>query len=242
MRLPWLVKRHRRHLHFTPTSASRLNTVEGWFALLARRRLRRCVFRSAGELQASIHADPNKTNAGPEPPCLAQNSRCHPGRHRRCLPESLKRRPPRRCASLTLQHSAEELDMKEELPEDTHCSLNGLLALHNLQKPTKFPADLSFANVQARRIDARFRLFPARPRLRVARRPFRPRCIASSFYVALAGFDCRWARSHPSGSSCAGFGRIYSRRGAACRVSRMAPEQRENLPCLGSGKPRKGAP
>ncbi|CAO4172790.1 IS630 family transposase [Methylorubrum aminovorans] len=35
----WLLKRPRWHLHFTPTSASWLNLVEGWFALLARRQL-----------------------------------------------------------------------------------------------------------------------------------------------------------------------------------------------------------
>jgi transposase len=36
----WLVKRPRWHLHFTPTSASWLNLVKTWFALLTRRRLR----------------------------------------------------------------------------------------------------------------------------------------------------------------------------------------------------------
>jgi len=35
----WLVTRPRWHLHFTPTSASWLNLVECWFALLGRRRL-----------------------------------------------------------------------------------------------------------------------------------------------------------------------------------------------------------
>jgi transposase len=35
----WLIKRPRFHLHFTPTSASWLNLVECWFALLTRRRL-----------------------------------------------------------------------------------------------------------------------------------------------------------------------------------------------------------
>ena len=37
----WLLKRPRWHLHFTPTSASWLNLVETWFALLTRRRLQR---------------------------------------------------------------------------------------------------------------------------------------------------------------------------------------------------------
>jgi hypothetical protein len=33
------VKRPRWHLHFTPTSASWLTLVKGWFALLTRQRL-----------------------------------------------------------------------------------------------------------------------------------------------------------------------------------------------------------
>ena len=37
----WLVKRPRFHLHFTPTSASWLNLVERWFALLTDKQLRR---------------------------------------------------------------------------------------------------------------------------------------------------------------------------------------------------------
>ena len=45
----WLVKRPRFHLHFTPTSASWLNLVECWFAVLTRRRLTRGVVTSAHE-------------------------------------------------------------------------------------------------------------------------------------------------------------------------------------------------
>jgi len=43
----WLAhpKRARWHLHFTPTSSSWLNQVEGWFSLLTKRRLQRGVFR-----------------------------------------------------------------------------------------------------------------------------------------------------------------------------------------------------
>jgi transposase len=63
----WLVKRPRWHLHFTPTSASWLNLVEGWFALLTRRRLQRGVFTSAAELEAAIHAYIAQTNAAPKP-------------------------------------------------------------------------------------------------------------------------------------------------------------------------------
>ena len=41
--------------YFTPTSASWLNAVEGFFAILARRRLKRGVFRSLADLQAAIN-------------------------------------------------------------------------------------------------------------------------------------------------------------------------------------------
>jgi hypothetical protein len=48
---PWLAKRPRFHLHFTPTSASCLNLVEGWFAPLTEKQLRRGVHRSTQELE-----------------------------------------------------------------------------------------------------------------------------------------------------------------------------------------------
>lgn len=63
----WLVKRPRWHLHFTPTSASWLNLVEGWFALLARRQLQRGVFDGTEALEAAIHAYIERTNADPKP-------------------------------------------------------------------------------------------------------------------------------------------------------------------------------
>ena len=63
----WLVRRPRWQLHFTPTSASWLNLVEGWFALLTRRRLQRGVFTSTAELEAAIHAYIAQTNAAPKP-------------------------------------------------------------------------------------------------------------------------------------------------------------------------------
>jgi transposase len=63
----WLVKRPRFHLHFTPTSASWLNLVECWFALLSRRRLERGAFTSTANLEAAIHAYIAETNADPKP-------------------------------------------------------------------------------------------------------------------------------------------------------------------------------
>jgi len=41
-------------LPFTPTSASWLNAVEGFFPILTKRRLKRGVFRSVADPQASI--------------------------------------------------------------------------------------------------------------------------------------------------------------------------------------------
>jgi hypothetical protein len=41
--------------HFTPTSASWLNAVEGFFATLTKRRLKRSVFRSVSDFQAAIN-------------------------------------------------------------------------------------------------------------------------------------------------------------------------------------------
>jgi len=50
----WLEVHPRIHLHFTPTSSSWLNAVEGWFAQLERRALYRGVFTSVPELKAEL--------------------------------------------------------------------------------------------------------------------------------------------------------------------------------------------
>jgi hypothetical protein len=42
--------------HFTPTSGSWLNAVEGFFSSLTRRRIRRGTFRSVADLEAAILA------------------------------------------------------------------------------------------------------------------------------------------------------------------------------------------
>jgi transposase len=63
----WLASRPRWTFHFTPTSASWLNAVEGFFAKLTRRRLQRGVFRSVVELQAAINRFLEETNADPRP-------------------------------------------------------------------------------------------------------------------------------------------------------------------------------
>ena len=53
--------------HFTPTSASWLNAVEGFFAKLAKRRLRRGVFGSLIEVQAAIKRFIAESNGNPKP-------------------------------------------------------------------------------------------------------------------------------------------------------------------------------
>jgi transposase len=62
----WLA-RHPRWTFHLPTSASWLNAVEGYFAKLTRRRLKRGVFRSIVELQAAIKRFLAETNADPHP-------------------------------------------------------------------------------------------------------------------------------------------------------------------------------
>ena len=51
----WLDRHPRFVFHYTPTSASWLNAVEGFFAKLTKRRLKRGVFRSLADLQAAIN-------------------------------------------------------------------------------------------------------------------------------------------------------------------------------------------
>ena len=63
----WLANHPRWTFHFTPTSASWLNAVEGFFAKLTRRRLKRGVFRSVVDLQAAINRFVAETNQMPKP-------------------------------------------------------------------------------------------------------------------------------------------------------------------------------
>ena len=50
----WLARHPRWTVHFTPTSASWLNAIEGFFAKLSRRKLQRGVFHSLVALQTAI--------------------------------------------------------------------------------------------------------------------------------------------------------------------------------------------
>ncbi len=65
--LEWLGRHPRFVFHFTPTSASWLNAVEGFFAKLSKQRLKRGVFRSVQELKDAIHRFLAETNAHPRP-------------------------------------------------------------------------------------------------------------------------------------------------------------------------------
>jgi len=63
----WLDRHPRWRFHFTPTSASWLNAVEGFFAKLTKRRLQRGVFCSVVDLQAAINRFLAETNTDPRP-------------------------------------------------------------------------------------------------------------------------------------------------------------------------------
>ena len=63
----WLDRHPRWTFHFVPTSCSWLNAVEGFFAKLSKRRLRRGVFHSIVDLQAAINRFVREHNAEPKP-------------------------------------------------------------------------------------------------------------------------------------------------------------------------------
>ena len=63
----WLARHPRWTFHFTPTSSSWLNAVEGFFAKLFKRRLKRGVFCSLVDLQAAINRFVAEHNQSPKP-------------------------------------------------------------------------------------------------------------------------------------------------------------------------------
>jgi transposase len=63
----WLARHPRWTFHFTPTSSSWLNAVEGFFAKLFKRRLKRGVFCSLVDLQAAINRFVAEHNRSPKP-------------------------------------------------------------------------------------------------------------------------------------------------------------------------------
>jgi transposase len=63
----WLAKRPHWHVHFTPTSASWINQVERFFALITEKQIRRGVHRSTQQLETDIRAFIDAHNADPKP-------------------------------------------------------------------------------------------------------------------------------------------------------------------------------
>src|SRR3546814_15945424 len=62
----WLDRHTRFVFHFVPTSCSWLNAVEGFFAKLSKRRLKRGIFRSLVDLQAAINRFVAEHNTDPK--------------------------------------------------------------------------------------------------------------------------------------------------------------------------------
>jgi transposase len=63
----WLERHPRRTFHFTPTSRFWLNAVEGFLAVLTKRRLKRGSFSSLVDLQAAINRYLDEHNTDPKP-------------------------------------------------------------------------------------------------------------------------------------------------------------------------------
>ena len=63
----WLLKRPRWHVHFTPTSASWLNQVERFFALITEKQIRCGVHRNVAQLKAAITGFIDQHKADPKP-------------------------------------------------------------------------------------------------------------------------------------------------------------------------------
>lgn len=60
-------RRRRWHLHFTPTSSSWANLVEGWFSILTRKALKNRSFASVADLQDAIDTWAAHWNQDPQP-------------------------------------------------------------------------------------------------------------------------------------------------------------------------------
>jgi transposase len=65
--LAWLAEHPRWTFHFTPTSCSWLNAVEGFFSKITRQAIRRGVFRSVEDLEKAIARYIAMTNRNPKP-------------------------------------------------------------------------------------------------------------------------------------------------------------------------------
>jgi transposase len=65
--IEWLGRHPRWSFHFTPTPASWLNAVGGFFAILTKRRLKRGVFEGVVDRQAAINRFVADHNQQPKP-------------------------------------------------------------------------------------------------------------------------------------------------------------------------------
>ena len=74
----WLADHPRWVFHFTPTSASWLNAVEGFFSILTRRRLKRGVCKSVSQLQEAITRYHPRAQQDPQTFRLDKNRQSHP--------------------------------------------------------------------------------------------------------------------------------------------------------------------
>jgi DDE superfamily endonuclease len=73
----WLARHPRWTFHFTPTSCSWANAVEGFFATLTRRRLQRGAFRSLVDLQAGDQSLSRRTQPKTQTLPLDRRPRSH---------------------------------------------------------------------------------------------------------------------------------------------------------------------
>ena len=88
----WFAKRPRWHVHFTPTSASWINQVERFFALLTERALKRGVFRSVAELEKSDQGLHRRHQYRSQTVPLDQGRRRHLGQYPTLLPSHTRRK------------------------------------------------------------------------------------------------------------------------------------------------------
>ncbi|GAB7545110.1 hypothetical protein CS8_047890 [Cupriavidus sp. 8B] len=63
----WFARHPRFHVHFTPTSASWINQVERWFAIITEQYIRRGTHRSTRQLEQAIRQYLDLNNANPNP-------------------------------------------------------------------------------------------------------------------------------------------------------------------------------
>jgi len=70
----WFTRHPRFHVHFTPTSASWLNQVERWFAMLTTKQIRRGTHRSTRQLEDAIRSYLDTYNADPKPFAWAKSA------------------------------------------------------------------------------------------------------------------------------------------------------------------------